>query len=79
MTYFDKNKKCVEIVPLESNNQIIGYRVYMINKEMLGWQKLGDFKIIEVDGKKYIDERIMELINCLVDEGYCILSKKIVF
>lgn len=74
--YFYKDKKYAEIMSVIKNDETVSYKVLKTDKETLGWENLNDYKIHEIDGKKYVDEEMIRLIKCLIYEGYEILGKK---
>ena len=75
--YYFKNKKYALIMKVKENNKLISYKVMKTDADTLGWEVLNDFKVYEFDGNNYIDTSMIELIQCLICEGYELLGEKI--
>ena len=76
MFYYDKNKKYVEIMPHIKNGIIEKYTILKTDKEDLGWEIVATVPVVEINGIRMVDEKMIRLLRELIYEEYEILGKK---
>lgn len=74
--YYNKDKKYVEIMPHIEDKKIVSYTILKTDKDDLGWETLATIPVVEVNGTRMIDEKMIRLLRELIYNGYEILGKK---